>query len=82
VLGQDWTYPTMTVAKIEGITPTHATAHVAITSHMPGNDESTTQLILPLVFERNDWYIDNMQQYFEGELLDEKAWYQEYISTH
>ena len=48
VLGQDWTYPTMTVAKIEGITPTHATAHVAITSHMPGNDESTTQLILPL----------------------------------
>lgn len=82
VQGQDWTYPTMTVAKIEGITPTNATAHVTITSHMPGNDESTTQLILPLVFERNDWYIDNMQQYYEGELLDEKAWYQEYISTH
>ena len=82
VQGQEWTYPTMAVAKIENITETTATAHVTITTHMPGNDEHQTQLILPLVFERNDWYIDNMQQYYEGELLDEKAWYQEYVTTH
>jgi hypothetical protein len=82
VQGQEWTYPTMAVGKIENITATTATAHVTITTHMPGNDEHQTQLILPLVFERNDWYIDNMQQYYEGELLDEKAWYQEYVTTH
>lgn len=81
VQGQDWTYPTMTVRKIENITATTATAHVTITSHMPGNESQATQLILPLVYERDDWFIDNMQQYYEGELLDEKAWYKEYIST-
>lgn len=82
IQGQDWTYPTMTVDKVENITPTNAIAHITITRHMPGNDESNTHIILPLVFERDDWYIDNMQQYYEGELLDEKAWYQEYNSTH
>ena len=82
VQGQEWTYPTMAVAKIENINATTAIAHVTITTHMPGNDEHQTQLILPLVFESNDWYIDNMQQYYEGELLDEKAWYQEYVTTH
>ena len=82
VQGQEWTYPTMAVGKIENITATTATAHVTITKHIPDNEESQTQLILPLVFERNDWYIDNMQQYYEGELLDEKAWYQEYVTTH
>lgn len=82
VQGQEWTYPTMAIDKIENITSGTATAHVTVTSHIPGSDESHTQLILPLVFERNDWYIDNMQQYYEGELLDEKAWYQEYVTTH
>lgn len=79
VQGQDWTYPTMSIKKIEVISPSLAIAHVTITSHMPGWESSVTELILPMVFERDDWYIDNMQQYYEGELLDEKAWYKQYV---
>lgn len=82
IQGQDWTYPTMEIVKIENITATTAIAHVTITSHIPDNEESTSAIILPLVFERGDWYIDNMQQYYEGELLDEKAWYQNYIKEN
>ena len=81
VQGQDWTYPTMDIVSIEDITPTTALARVKIVTHMPGADNVTTLLILPLVFERGDWYIDNMQQYYEGELLDEKAWYNKYVDN-
>ncbi|MBQ9218939.1 MAG: hypothetical protein IJ160_12335 [Muribaculaceae bacterium] len=81
VQGQEWTYPTMTIDKIENIHDGNATAHVTITSHIPDNESTTTQLILTLVYERGDWYIDNMQQYYEGELLDEKAWYKKYVDN-
>ena len=79
VQGQDWTYPTMDIKRIDNITNTTATAHVIITTHMPGCDSQQTELTLPLVYERGDWFIDNMQQYYEGELLDEKAWYKDYV---
>lgn len=79
VQGQDWTYPTMDIKRIDNITNTTATAHVIITTHMPGSDSQQTELTLPLVYEQGDWFIDNMQQYYEGELLDEKAWYKNYV---
>ncbi len=79
VQGQDWTYPTMDIKRIDNITNTTVTAHVIITTHMPGCDSQQTELTLPLVYERGDWFIDNMQQYYEGELLDEKAWYKDYV---
>ena len=81
VQGQDWTFPTMQVKSIDNITQNTATAHVIITTHMPGNNSEDNEIILSLVFERNDWYIDNMQQYYEGQLLDEKAWYKNYVEN-
>lgn len=82
VQGQEWTYPTMKITKIDPFDGDRTTAHVDITSHIPGNEECVTELILPLVYERGDWYIDNMMQVYEGELLDEKAWYQNYVNEH
>ena len=81
IQGQDWTYATMRIVSIEDITATTALARVNIIPHIPGSDNVITLLILPLVFERGDWYIDNMQQYYEGELLDEKAWYKKYVDS-
>ena len=81
VQGQDWTNPTMDIVGVENITATTALARVKIVPHLPGDAGTATLLILPLVFERGDWFIDNMQQYYEGELLDEKAWYKKYVDN-
>lgn len=81
VQGQDWTEPAMKVKSVDGITPGAATAVVVITT-FPGTPDSRDNTItMPLVFERGDWYIDNMQQQWQGETLDEKAWYRHYISA-
>jgi len=37
------------------------------------------RLEVPLVFERNDWFIDNFVENYKGELLDEKQNLKDYL---
>ena len=82
VQGQDWTEPAMKVKSVGDITDTTATAVVVITTFPGSPDSSDNTITMPLVFERGNWYIDNMQQQWQGETLDEKAWYQHYVNTN
>ncbi|MBQ4366985.1 MAG: DUF3828 domain-containing protein [Muribaculaceae bacterium] len=81
IQGQEWTEPKMTVQSVNDITENTANAVVKITKFGGTPDESEDLITLPLVFERGDWYIDNMIQQWEGETLDEKAWYQRYVDN-
>lgn len=80
IQGQDWTNPTMKIINIENISDNEATANVNITTNI-NNEKTVNQLVLHMVFEQGEWFIDNMQQYYEGELLDEKDWYRKYVDN-
>ena len=77
VQGQDVQDPSMSVKSITPVDATHATAVVTVI-----NFGRPTEVTLQLVYERDNWFIDNMQQRYDGELLDEKSWLQDFINQH
>lgn len=77
VQGQDAKDPSVEVKTVTVDDATHATAKVVVT-----NFGKPTEVTLLLVHERGDWYVDNMLQMWEDELIDEKAWLQNYVSMN
>ena len=83
ILGQDWTDPSMKVTSVRDITSTTATAHVLI-HKQAGGQPSDEPLTLSLVWERGNWFIDNMKGGNENDstAFDEKGWLENYVSDN
>ena len=82
ICGQDWTRPTVEILSITDITDSTATAQVRVTNNIDPNNPQRTNLILPLVWERDNWFVDDFVQTWMSQRMSEREWLQKYVDNN
>ena len=77
---QDPQDPQMEVKRIYDLNHDAQTAKADVEISVSFNRNKPSQVTLWFTWENGDWKIDNWVQVWEGETLDEKAWFKEFIA--